>query len=103
MAAGREVHIQDLPPEMLEQQSAETPSDDWEKNLRHWADHALARGQKNILADAVPTFEKALIEVALKHTSGRKRDASDLLGWGRNTLTRKLKELGMSDSATNDD
>jgi two-component system nitrogen regulation response regulator GlnG len=103
MAAGREVHIQDLPPEMLEQQSVETPLDDWGKNLRDWADHALARGQKNILDDAVPTFEKALIEVALKHTSGRKRDAADLLGWGRNTLTRKLKELGMSDSGNNDE
>jgi two-component system, NtrC family, nitrogen regulation response regulator GlnG len=98
MGSGREVHIQDLPPEMLEQQSAEAPTGDWEKNLRNWADQALARGQKNILDDAVPAFERALIEVALKHTSGRKRDASDLLGWGRNTLTRKLKELGMSES-----
>lgn len=100
MGSGREVHIQDLPPEMLEQQSNETPSGDWEKNLRLWADQALSRGQKNILDDAVPIFERALIEVALQHTSGRKRDASDLLGWGRNTLTRKLKELGMSDSST---
>ena len=46
-------------------------------------------------------FERALIETALKHTAGRKRDAANLLGWGRNTLTRKLKELGMSDSADN--
>lgn len=99
MGSGREVHIEDLPPEMLEQQGTETPSGDWEKNLRNWADQALTRGQKNILDDAVPTFERALIEVALKHTSGRKRDASDLLGWGRNTLTRKLKELGMNDVA----
>jgi len=44
---------------------------------------------------AVPTFERALIETALSHTNGRKRDAAELLGWGRNTLTRKLKELGM--------
>ncbi len=98
MGSGREVHIEDLPPEMLEQQGTETPSSDWEKNLRNWADQALTRGQKNILDDAVPTFERTLIEVALKHTSGRKRDASDLLGWGRNTLTRKLKELGMTES-----
>lgn len=99
MGSGREVHIEDLPPEMLEPQSSE-PSNDWGKNLRNWADQALARGQKNILEDAVPIFEKTLIEVALKHTLGRKRDASDLLGWGRNTLTRKLKELDMNkDSA----
>ena len=81
---------------MLEQQQADMPVGDWEKSLRSWADQALARGQKGILDDAVPTFERALIEVNLKHTSGRKRDASDLLGWGRNTLTRKLKELGIN-------
>jgi two-component system nitrogen regulation response regulator GlnG len=98
MGSGREVHIEDLPPEMLEQQGTEAPSGDWEKNLRNWADQALSRGQKNILEEAVPIFERTLIEVALQHTSGRKRDASDLLGWGRNTLTRKLKELGMSDT-----
>lgn len=99
MGSGREVHIDDLPPEMFEQQSTEAPSGDWQKNLRNWADQALSRGQKNILDDAVPAFEKTLIEVALQHTSGRKRDASDLLGWGRNTLTRKLKELGMNETA----
>ncbi|MBB3060529.1 DNA-binding NtrC family response regulator [Microbulbifer rhizosphaerae] len=44
----------------------------------------------------MPAFEKALIEIALKHTAERKRDAAELLGWGRNTLTRKLKELGMN-------
>lgn len=96
MASGREVHIQDLPPELKAPQNTETPAGDWEKALRHWADQSLARGESDILSEAVPTFEKALIETALKHTAGRKRDAANLLGWGRNTLTRKLKELGMS-------
>ncbi len=96
MASGREVHIQDLPPELKAPKNTETPAGDWEKALRHWADQALARGESDILSEAVPTFEKALIETALKHTAGRKRDAANLLGWGRNTLTRKLKELGMS-------
>jgi len=95
MASGREVHVADLPPELVETKAVETPTGDWEKALRHWADQALACGQKEILADAVPTFERALIETALKHTAGRKRDAALLLGWGRNTLTRKLKELNM--------
>lgn len=102
MGSGREVHTEDLPPELLEKQYVDPPSDDWAKNLRNWADQALTRGQKSILDDATPIFEKTLIEVALQHTSGRKRDASDLLGWGRNTLTRKLKELGMSDRSTSD-
>ena len=96
MASGREVHLQDLPPELMTHTDVETPSSDWEKALRIWADQALASGQNDILANAVPAFERTLIETALKHTAGRKRDAANLLGWGRNTLTRKLKELGMS-------
>ena len=98
MASGREVHVADLPPELMEAKNTDTPSDDWDKALRQWADQALACGRSDILSEAVPTFEKALIETALKHTAGRKRDAANLLGWGRNTLTRKLKELGMTDS-----
>ena len=98
MASSREVHIDDLPPELIDSKNAEAPAGDWDKALRHWADQALARGQQDILAEAVPAFERALIDTALKHTAGRKRDAAKLLGWGRNTLTRKLKELGMADS-----
>lgn len=96
MASGREVHLHDLPPELVTHKEVQTQSEGWEKALRSWADNALASGQNDILADAVPAFERTLIETALKHTAGRKRDAANLLGWGRNTLTRKLKELGMS-------
>ena len=102
MASGREIHIDDLPPELREKQQHQPPAGNWEKSLRDWADQALARGQTAILKQAVPAFESALIDIALKHTSGRKREAADLLGWGRNTLTRKLKELGMQDSGEND-
>ncbi len=96
MASGREVHLQDLPPELVVHRDGEEPINDWERALRNWADLALSSGQHSILSDAVPAFERTLIETALKHTAGRKRDAAELLGWGRNTLTRKLKELGMS-------
>jgi len=102
MASGRDVHVQDLPPELRSPKNRETPAGDWEKALRQWADQALTRGESDILSEAVPTFEKAMIETALKHTGGRKRDAAVLLGWGRNTLTRKLKELGMADSGDDD-
>ncbi len=102
MASGREIHVDDLPPELLDPQESQTPAGDWETSLRNWADQALARGQQDILADAVPAFERALIQTALKHTAGRKRDAANLLGWGRNTLTRKLKELGMADAGGDD-
>ncbi|MDO8697427.1 MAG: nitrogen regulation protein NR(I) [Pseudomonas sp.] len=95
MASGREVHVDDLPPELLTQPQDNSPVSNWEQALRQWADQSLARGQSNLLDSAVPTFERIMIETALKHTAGRRRDAALLLGWGRNTLTRKIKELGM--------
>jgi two-component system nitrogen regulation response regulator GlnG len=96
MASGREVLVSDLPPELLES-SNERPvvHGNWEQALRGWADQRLFEGERGILKDAERQFEQVLIETALKHTGGRKRDASELLGWGRNTLTRKLKELGI--------
>ncbi|MBE8718897.1 nitrogen regulation protein NR(I) [Cellvibrio polysaccharolyticus] len=103
MASGREVHIEDLPPELLDHKEENTSAGDWEKALRHWADQALARGHHQLLSEAVPTFERALIETALKYTAGRKRDAANLLGWGRNTLTRKLKDLGMAGGDNDND
>ena len=67
----------------------------WHELLSAWAQNELVQGKDHILQEAVPTFERALIEVALAHTRGRKRDAAELLGWGRNTLTRKMKDLQM--------
>jgi two-component system nitrogen regulation response regulator GlnG len=96
MASGREVLVSDLPPELLETNGqAPTISGNWEQALRGWADQQLFTGNRGILKEAVPQFEQVLIETALKHTGGRRRDAAELLGWGRNTLTRKIKELGM--------
>lgn len=96
MAPGREIHTADLPPEVLEQQSdAGLVSTGWEQSLRQWAEKELARGHERLLDEATPAFERIMIESALKQTLGRRRDAAELLGWGRNTLTRKIKELGM--------
>ena len=103
MASGREVHIDDLPPELLSQPQDAAPATNWEQSLRIWADQALARGQTNLLDTAVPAFERIMIETALKNTAGRRRDAALLLGWGRNTLTRKIKELGMNIASSDDD
>src|SRR5690606_23027956 len=96
MASSREVLVEDLPPEMLTQHQDVATNDHWELSLRTWADQELARGVTNLLDAAVPAFERIMIETALKHTAGRRRDAAQLLGWGRNTLTRKIKELGMN-------
>lgn len=67
---------------------------DWQEQLRLWAKQQLSQGETDILKNAARTFEKTLLDCALEATRGRKQDAARLLGWGRNTLTRKLKELG---------
>ena len=97
MAAGREVVLSDLPPELLQQQSAKTnsQSETWHEQLAGWANKALSDGQSNVLRQALPLFESIMIEAALNHTGGRKAEAAELLGWGRNTLTRKLKDLNL--------
>ena len=73
------------------------------RGLKNWAEQELKRGKKGILDTAVPEFEKIMIEMALKHTGGRRRDASILLGWGRNTLTRKINELGLDHPESDED
>ena len=97
MAAGREVVLSDLPPELLQQQGAETESrsETWHEQLAGWANKALSDGQSNVLRQALPLFESIMIEAALNHTGGRKAEAAELLGWGRNTLTRRLKDLNL--------
>jgi two-component system, NtrC family, nitrogen regulation response regulator GlnG len=98
MASGREIHIDDLPPELRSNGAAAgVPSDNWEDALQRWADSLLAQpDHPPLLEVAVPGFERVMIRTALKHTGGRKRDAAELLGWGRNTLTRKIAELDMN-------
>ena len=97
MASGREIHLSDLPPELGKpaEPVAEERQSDWRDQLSRWAQNQLVQGKHHILRQATPAFERAMIEVALQHSQGRKRDAAELLGWGRNTLTRKMKELGM--------
>jgi two-component system nitrogen regulation response regulator GlnG len=96
MASGREIFKGDLPQEL--HQTADSPSSesaDWEVALGRWADQRLARGDSGILDSAIPTLERILIRAALTRTGGRRQDAARLLGWGRNTLTRKIRELEM--------
>ena len=67
----------------------------WQQALEQWAHQALANGETEILQSAAPEFERVLLTVALAYTKGRKGDAATLLGWGRNTVTRKLKQLNI--------
>ena len=93
MASGREVYLTDLPPELSNSKSTSDENTNWTDALHAWADQQLSLGNKGILNEATPLLERTLIDIALKHTAGRRRDAADLLGWGRNTLTRKIKEF----------
>ncbi|MBC7751902.1 MAG: sigma 54-interacting transcriptional regulator, partial [Candidatus Saccharibacteria bacterium] len=123
MASSREVLLTDLPPELrspsmtqshtavkVEGMIAGQPqvslghsSLEWDAALSLWAKQHLMNGEQQILNTATPMFERVMILAALEHSQGKKRLASELLGWGRNTLTRKLKELGISSTDDEED
>ncbi len=99
MSPGQEIHLEDLPPELRQTVQTDGADEDWRSSLRRWAERHLARGETAILDEAVPEFERVMIETALRQSGGHRQDAARLLGWGRNTLTRKIKELNMEDVA----
>jgi two-component system nitrogen regulation response regulator GlnG len=123
MAPGQDVHLNDMPPELSKPATpdpAPTPASpkpavaaamtdsglrdlpprlaaegDWHEALREWMRRQLATGRSDVLSEATPLFERTVIEAALAATRGQRQEAAKRLGWGRNTLTRKIKELGM--------
>lgn len=127
MTTGDTVMVEDLPPELLddadpnvEQQSNAayrvhqnmqnsqnrqlTQTNDqqsWQQALAIWAEQSLQTGETDILQTAMPEFERVLLQAALNHSGGKKIAAASLLGWGRNTLTRKLQQLEISASEQN--
>jgi two-component system nitrogen regulation response regulator GlnG len=100
MASGREIHIEDLPPELSQsshEHSEESSASSWESQFQNWVKQQLATDQHDIARHAIASVETVLIQTALSHTHGRKHEAALLLGYGRNTLTRKLKELNIQE------
>lgn len=138
MAAGREIHLDDLPSELRREESSapqanslvgpgvgsgvagaanqgdalnqpEVPearatdasaifqADEWPDMVAHWARQHLEAGETAILDQAIPLFETAMIRTALQVTNGHRQQAAKILGWGRNTLTRKINELGLDE------
>ncbi len=95
MAPAQEVHVVDLPHDLRQSEDYQGEQGDWEAMLRSWAERHLAGGETDLLHNALPTFERIMIESAMNKTGGRRQEAAKLLGWGRNTLTRKIKELDM--------
>ncbi|MDO8845743.1 MAG: nitrogen regulation protein NR(I) [Methylicorpusculum sp.] len=94
MASGREIHKNELPPELLNtRDETKAHEDNWQMLLSKSIELQLQRGESDIAKHTIPTIETILIKAALNHSGGRRHEAAKMLGYGRNTLTRKIKEL----------
>jgi len=95
MAPGRDIHVDDLPPELQGSVESGKSFSNWEAGLFGWVNTTIENGGADLLGEALPKFERTMIEATLQHTRGKRQEAAKLLGWGRNTLTRKIKELDL--------
>ena len=93
LSSAQEINISDLPNDLLIQKKG--PELNWNDLLEVWATERLSYGDDHILNSTIPVFEKTMIKVAMKATKGKKSEAANLLGWGRNTLARKMNELDL--------
>lgn len=93
MSGGTELEVEDMPAQVRDE--GRTVEVDWESGLRQWANRQLNEGNTDLLGIAQPAVERILIKCALNKTQDRRQEAARLIGWGRNTLTRKIKELEM--------
>jgi two-component system nitrogen regulation response regulator GlnG len=104
MAPGQVIDMGNLPPEFRAQSPGDgVTASDWVAALEQEAERRLARGDTGILDALGRQFERALIVKALARTGGRRIDAANLLGMGRNTITRKIQELGIEDEKSGSD
>jgi two-component system nitrogen regulation response regulator GlnG len=104
MAPGQTIYLKDLPPELKPEanpagETAIAAQANWQEELAAWVARQLAEGKRDLAKLALSEAERILIQMALKHTRGRRQDAARLLGYGRNTLTRKIQELHLEDSS----
>jgi two-component system, NtrC family, nitrogen regulation response regulator GlnG len=97
MAPGQNIDVADLPPELKEDSSKSNAALSWQDALASEVLDALNRGEQNVLETRTQIFERILIVKALEHTHGRRIEAANQLGMGRNTLTRKIQELGIEE------
>lgn len=95
MAPGQNVDVADLPPELKENSTKTISDNSWQDVLSQEVADALNRGETGILEAMTKDFERVMITNALEHTDGRRVEAATRLGMGRNTLTRKIQELGI--------
>jgi len=96
MAPGQTVGLADLPPELRGTASRTSAMEThWVSALENEVERAIARGESDLMTVMTRDFERALIARALAHTGGRRIEAAHMLGIGRNTITRKIQELGI--------
>jgi two-component system nitrogen regulation response regulator GlnG len=101
MAPAQSIEVADLPPDLRAAKTGDAGGGaggglldaDWVKSLEQEVTRRLATGESGIGDDLTRQFETALIKNALKHTGGRRIEAAQLLGMGRNTITRKIADL----------
>ena len=92
-APGSVISSQDIPSDLGGSESLKRGAKEWTRVLAAWAEGQITRSEQPLLDTALPEFEKTLIEIAMAKTNGHRQDAAKLLGWGRNTLARKMKAL----------
>ncbi len=92
-APGSIITAQDIPGDLGGAESSQQGAKEWTRVLAAWADRQLRKEETPLLDTAMPAFEKTLIEIAMARTNGHRQEAAKLLGWGRNTLARKMKAL----------
>jgi two-component system, NtrC family, nitrogen regulation response regulator GlnG len=97
MAPGQNIDVADLPTELKENTTKTIANNSWQDALAQAVTDALNRGEQGILEGITKDFERVMIKKALQHTDGRRIEAATQLGMGRNTLTRKIQELGIED------
>ena len=95
MTPTQNVKVEDLPEEIKDNQMMEAPSSSWEDGFNSWVKNVALSVEKDLLDIVNPKIEKIIIKAALEKANGKKNEASILLGLGRNTLAKKIKELGI--------
>lgn len=92
-APGKVITAEDVPGDLGGSESPRRAAKEWTGVLAAWAERELHNSDAPLLETALPEFEKTLIETAMSQTNGHRQEAARLLGWGRNTLARKMKAL----------
>lgn len=92
-APGNIISVQDIPNDLGGSEAPQRATKEWTRMLAAWAERQISSSDAPLLDQAIPEFEKTLIETAMARTNGHRQEAAKLLGWGRNTLARKMKSL----------